>query len=107
MSIEITGYYILGCTTNGKMFRPSDWLERIASVYATFESNNHLRYNSMIKPARYDGERCLFLDYRLLESNPEAYKFILDFANSNALQIHSKGFPETEKYSDIGFQEVA
>jgi hypothetical protein len=107
MSREITGYYILGYTTNGKTFRPSDWLERIASVYGTFESNNHLRYNPMIKPAYYEGERCLFIDGRLLESNPEAYKFIMDFARNNALQIHNKGLSKAEEYGNVDFQEVA
>jgi len=105
MSTEISGYYILGFTTDGKKFRPSDWLERIASVYGTFEKSHHLRYHPMIKPARYKDERSLFLDDRLLENNPEAYRFIMDFANSNSLQIHNKGNPKG--YNDNNLKEVA
>lgn len=107
MSTEITGYYIFGYTTENKTFRPSDWLERIASVYGTFESKNHLRYHPMIKPASYEGERCLFLDGRLLESNPEAFNFVMNFAKSNSLQMHNKGMPMQEGYLENDLQQVA
>lgn len=107
MSTEITGYYILGITTYGNSFRPSDWVERIASVYGTFENERHLKYHPMIKPARYENNRCLFIDSQLSELKPEIFKHIMDFASVNSLRIEVKNPLGINKKSVIHYQKVA
>lgn len=87
MSYEKSGFLILGITDHGRKFRPSDWIERIATVFAHFDARQRLRYNAMVTPVCYKEERCLFLDKNLESLAPESYKFVMDFANSNQLQI--------------------
>jgi hypothetical protein len=95
MSREIVGHYILGITTNGNKFRPSDWIERIASVFASFGIDQRLRYNPLVIPARTDGMPCLFVASSLASEDPTAYRFVMDFANSYQLQVKTTG--ETEQ----------
>jgi hypothetical protein len=87
MSIEKSGFLILGVTDNGHKFRPSDWIERIATVFASFDVQQRLRYNPMVTPVRHNEQQCLFLDKNLEGIEPAGYKFVMDFAYSNHLQI--------------------
>jgi len=89
MSYEEEGYLIVGVGRNGNTFRPSDWVERIATLYARFDASQRIRYNPMIKPVHTDGQRCLFVSIDLEKSNPVAYGFIMDFASSNHLLVTS------------------
>jgi hypothetical protein len=78
---------IQGVKENGEMLRPADWVERISSILASFDSDHRLRYSSSVQPCVVDGEKCLVVARGLEESNPEAYQFILEFALSNSLRI--------------------
>jgi hypothetical protein len=89
MSYEEEGYLIVGVAPNGNTFRPSDWVERIATLYARFDANQRIYYNPMVKPVHAEGRRCLFVARALAEQNPVAYGFIMDFADSNHLQVLS------------------
>ena len=62
MARKRTGHFIFGITQNGNKFRPSDWVERIAAVFASFDASQRLRYDPMVMPVRYDGMPCLFVD---------------------------------------------
>lgn len=76
--------------TNGKKFRPSDWIERLSSTLAYFGPDHRLRYTKGIQPRIINGEKCLVVAQSLREENPEAYKFVLEFAQSNQLRIHEE-----------------
>jgi hypothetical protein len=78
---------IQGVKENGEMLRPADWVERISSILASFDSDHRLRYSRSVQPCVVDGEKCLVVARGLEESNPEAYQFILEFALSNSLRI--------------------
>jgi len=94
MLYEEEGYFIVGVAKNGNKFRPSDWVERIATLYARFDASQRIRYNPMVKPVLADGQRCLFVSSALEKHNPVAYGFIMDFAMSNHLLMKSTS-PET------------
>ncbi len=85
------GHYILGISLGGNKFRPSDWIERLATDFACFDASRRLRYNPRVMPVKQDGQRCLFVASSLAEQEPAAYAFIMNFANSNRLQIKKKG----------------
>jgi hypothetical protein len=72
---------------DGGKLRPSDWIERISSTLASFGEDHRLHYASSVQPCMIDGEKCLVVARGLSESNPGAYEFIMDFANSNKLTI--------------------
>ncbi|MCW9024440.1 MAG: DUF3579 domain-containing protein [Gammaproteobacteria bacterium] len=72
---------------DGGKLRPSDWIERISSTLASFGDDHRLHYAHSVQPCMIDGEKCLVVARGLSESNPGAYEFIMDFANSNRLTI--------------------
>ena len=84
---EEENWVIRGVTEEGKKLRPSDWIERISSTLAHFGSDQRLKYSSAVAPCMIDGEKCLVVARNLSELNPEAYKFVMGFAESNQLCI--------------------
>lgn len=78
---------IQGLTRAGKPFRPSDWVDRMCSTYATFGADRKLRYSPYLKPRVVNGVRCLAVDMRLKDVNPEGYKQLMHFASENQLNV--------------------
>lgn len=83
-TVEIT---IEGLTRAGKPFRPSDWVDRMCSSYATFGDDRKLRYSPYLKPKVLNGVRCLALDMKLKDVNPEGFAQLMQFADENQLNI--------------------
>jgi hypothetical protein len=81
---------IFGVTNDGQRFRPSDWAERLAGVMAQFRppgsAPSPLTYSPYVLPAMIDGERSVVVDERLRNLQPLAWKFVVDFAQSNNLK---------------------
>ncbi len=78
---------IEGLTRAGKPFRPSDWVDRTCSTYATFGSDKKLVYSPYLKPKVMNGVRCLAVDMRLKDSSPEGFVQLMQFADENQLNI--------------------
>ncbi|NOT68319.1 MAG: DUF3579 domain-containing protein [Methylophilaceae bacterium] len=78
---------IEGLTRAGKAFRPSDWVDRMCSSYACFGSDRKLRYSPYLTPRVVNGVRCLSVDLKLKEINPEGYTQLVHFANENQLNV--------------------
>lgn len=74
-------------THDGKAFRPSDWIDRICSSFATFGDNRKLRYSPYLKPEVISGTRCLVVDMKLKDVSPERFEELMQFANENQLNI--------------------
>jgi len=87
MSSEPIEIIIEGLTRAGKPFRPSDWVDRMCSTYATFGADRKLRYSPYLKPRLLNGVRCLAVDLRLKDINPEGYAQLMHFAEENNLNI--------------------
>lgn len=78
---------IQGVTQQGKVFRPSDWAERMSGTLASFK-NSRIRYSPLLQPSvNQEGYQCILLDPKLKESSPHVYQAILDFATANHLKI--------------------
>jgi Protein of unknown function (DUF3579) len=78
---------IQGLTLAGKQFRPSDWVDRMCSTFATFGDDKKLRYSPYLKPEVKNGVRCLAVDLKLKVSNPEGFEQLMQFAEENQLSI--------------------
>ena len=83
-SVEII---IEGITRAGKPFRPSDWVDRTCSTYATFGTDKKLVYSPYLKPKVMNGVRCLAVDMRLKDVNPDGFTQLMQFADENQLNI--------------------
>ena len=103
MEIEDAGKYIFGINENGNKFRPSDWVERIASTLGTFNASRRLCYNPYVIPTKLDGQYCLFVADILAAINPNAYQFVMDFVSGNNLQVKNSFTAEAK----IELQQVA
>lgn len=86
MSDKKSKIIIEGVTQSGETFRPSDWAERMSGRLSTFHKHR-IKYSPLLQPSTKDGHKCVLLDPKLKESNPQLYQSILDFANNNQLKI--------------------
>jgi hypothetical protein len=84
--------FILGVTRGGKVFRPSDWAERLAGVMSAFRpggaQNRHhpASYSPWCVPNTLGGTKCVVVHVDLREAEPMAYDFVMNFARDNDLQ---------------------
>ncbi|HMW17851.1 MAG TPA: DUF3579 domain-containing protein [Accumulibacter sp.] len=82
-----SSFTIVGVTTAGRKFRPSDWAERLCGVLSAFGAEKKMRYSPYVGPRTYQGEKAVFVDGSLYKIEPMAYRFVLNFATDNDLQI--------------------
>jgi hypothetical protein len=86
-------FFILGLTSHGKPFRPSDWAERLCGVMSCFRPEGtggphaHLQYSPYVRPTFLDGVKAVVVNADLREIEPLAYHFVVDFAKDNDLQV--------------------
>lgn len=83
---------IRGVTSAGKPFRPSDWADRLCGVMSPFQPNAvgpgaHLQYSPYVQPVQAGDVRCVRVDGKLDALSPMAYRFLINFARDNDLQI--------------------
>lgn len=83
-TVEIT---IEGITREGKQFRPSDWVDRMCSTFATFGENRKLCYSPYLRPEMVNGVRCLTVDMHLKNINPEGFEQLMHFVDENQLSV--------------------
>jgi hypothetical protein len=86
-------FFILGVTTDGRQFRPSDWADRLCGVMSCFRPvgtggrNAHLGYSPYVRPTMLNGTRAVVVNSALRSLEPLAYHFVVDFAKDNDLQV--------------------
>jgi hypothetical protein len=85
-------FYILGVTREGKVFRPSDWADRLCSVMSQFKPGgggpqSHLTYSPYVMPDQQGDLKVVRVDKEIAELETLAYKFLVSFAVDNDLQI--------------------
>lgn len=82
-----TSFIILGVTSDGRKFRPSDWAERLCGVLSAFGAEKKMTYSPYVSPVHNDGEKAVFVNAQLYEVEPMAYRFVLNFAHDNDLKL--------------------
>ncbi len=83
----ITEIIIVGMTTKGETFRPSDWAERLCGCMALFGEDQRISYSPYLKPVLSSGIKCVVADRRLEHMSPKAFSFLMSFCRDNELQI--------------------
>ncbi|OZB74253.1 MAG: hypothetical protein B7X37_06305 [Halothiobacillus sp. 14-55-98] len=74
-------------TKSGARFRPSDWIDRLASWDATFDLHR-LVFSDRLHPASLDGQKVLAIEPDLQTQNPAMFDSVLQFVERNNLKIH-------------------
>jgi hypothetical protein len=86
-------FVILGVTSKGRQFRPSDWAERLCGVMSCFRPpgsggpNAHIRYSPYVHPTVIDGVKAVVVNNAIRSIEPLAYHFVVNFAKDNDLQV--------------------
>lgn len=78
---------IQGVTESGKVFRPSDWSERLAGILCSFGGDNKISYSPYLRPIMLNNLRCLAVQRSLEAFDPRAFQFLMGFARDNHLRI--------------------
>ncbi len=83
---------IQGITSQGRVFRPSDWAERLAGVMSQFrpggaQPGSHLSYSPWCVPTVIGGIKCVVVNAELRDHEPMAWDFVMNFARDNDLQV--------------------
>ena len=87
--------FIQGITRDGRMFRPSDWAERLAGVMSSFrpggaQPGSHLSYSPWCVPRVIDGVKTVVVHSDLRGHDPMAWDFVMNFARDNELRVTEK-----------------
>jgi hypothetical protein len=87
-------FIILGVTSKGRQFRPSDWAERLCGVMSCFRPpgsgggrNAHLQFSPYVHPTVVNGVKAVVVNNALKSVEPLAYHFVVNFAKDNDLQM--------------------
>jgi hypothetical protein len=78
---------IRGVTLSGRTFRPSDWAERLAGIFSRMGHDHRMCYSPCVQPTSREGARCIVVNKALEIQDPRAYRFLLDFARDNELEV--------------------
>ena len=86
--------FIQGITSSGKMFRPSDWAERLAGAMSCFRPGGarggpaaHIGYSPYCVPTTLGNVKCVVVNEALRQIEPMAWDFVMSFARDNDLQV--------------------
>ncbi len=85
-------FLIVGLTSSGRAFRPSDWADRLAGVMSSFQPpgaapSTRLQYSPFAVPGRHQGAPCVRVDPKIAQVEPMALTFLFNFARDNDLLI--------------------
>lgn len=93
-SEQLESFFILGLTSNGRQFRPSDWAERLCGVMSCFKPegygggrDSHLQFSPYVTPTVINGVKSVVVNGKLRQLEPLAYHFVISFAKDNDLQM--------------------
>jgi hypothetical protein len=86
-------FFILGISSKGRQFRPSDWAERLCGAMSCFRPEGsggrdaHLKYSPYVHPTVVNGVKAVVVSHKLQKIEPLAWHFAINFAKDNDLQM--------------------
>lgn len=79
---------ILGNTTSGGKFRPSDWCDRLHGTLHTLKDDEcYEDIKDMVHLVHYQNNKCIVVANELKNINVLVYNFFVNFAKNNKLTI--------------------
>ncbi|MBM4222760.1 MAG: DUF3579 domain-containing protein [Gammaproteobacteria bacterium] len=85
-------YAIQGISTCREVLRPTDWAQRFAGNFSTFDKGR-IQYSKHIYPSTIENVTSLICDSFIEEAYPLFWKEIMAFAKNNCLIIFIKNDP--------------
>lgn len=90
---------IIGETKDGKIFRPSDWAERLCSLTSALKNDKRVKYSEFVRPGcTTTGAKVVIVDPKLHKIDRIAWKFVLDFAKEHNLKLESIPVPPAYEF---------
>jgi len=86
MSANEADLVIWGMTLAGRLFRPSDWAERLAGLVSVFGDDQRLAYSPYVRPVMVADVRAVVVGGELAALEPRLFAFMAGFARDNDLQ---------------------
>lgn len=85
-------YCIKGITPNGKVFRPSDWADRLCGVMSSFrppddDGDPRFTFSPYVTPETIEDVKCVIVDTQLADIDVRALDFVINFAKDNHLVL--------------------
>ena len=87
-------YLIEGLTLDGRVFRPSDWAERLAGAMSSFRPPGqdegiaaYIGYSPLCEPRQFGNVKSVVVTETLREVEPMAWDFVMNFARDNQLHV--------------------
>jgi len=88
-------FIIQGITKDGRVFRPSDWAERLAGAMSSFRPGAasragigaYIGYSPYCVPTTVGETKAVIVNEALREIEPMAWDFVVNFARDNELQM--------------------
>jgi hypothetical protein len=88
-------FIIQGITKDGRVFRPSDWAERLAGAMSSFRPGGagkagigaYIGYSPYCVPTTVGEIKAVIVNEALREIEPMAWDFVTNFARDNELQM--------------------
>ena len=80
---------VVGVSPEGKVFRPTNWPERIAGLLSTFEGHR-IHYSPLLRPGQTkEGFGCIIMSTELLHHNKALYDYVISFSKENNLTLQT------------------
>ncbi|HET9977278.1 MAG TPA: DUF3579 domain-containing protein [Burkholderiaceae bacterium] len=88
-------FLIHGLTHDGRVFRPSDWAERLAGAMSSFRPGGagkagigaFIGYSPYCTPTAVGEVKAVLVNEALRDIEPMAWDFVVHFARDNSLQM--------------------
>ena len=91
---SIETFCITGMTHLGKTFRPADWGERLMGVITLYVGERrpglHVASTRLAMPVVQAGIKCLIVCGELRRVCPDAFEFVMRFAQDNDLPVEAR-----------------
>ena len=68
---------------------------------SAFGGDHRMQYSPFVHPVTANGVRCVVVDARLEQVEPMAYRFLLNFAKDNELQVRDGRVAERTKLAEM------
>ena len=98
-------FLIVGQTLDGKVFRPSDWSERLAGAMSAFRPAGSalgmaafIGYSPYCVPRAVDGQKCVLVNEALRGIEVLAWDFVMHFARDNQLEVRDVTLPAADPH---------
>jgi Protein of unknown function (DUF3579) len=92
-------FIIQGITQDGRVFRPSDWAERLAGAMSSFRPGaagkaaigSFIGYSPYCVPKSLGEVKAVVVNEALRDIEPMAWDFVTNFARDNGLRMEEVG----------------